>query len=92
MRADGINDSQNQLSADPHMESSGEAALVPDAGRVVGESAPPAREIADERKADLVRRGIITPAVIERRGPPRRTPSAPLAEILKELDDDRGGR
>lgn len=51
----------------------------------------PRPRAADTLLADLVRRGILTPPLMVRKGPPPRLPVAPTA-ILLELDADRGER
>ncbi|HUX68344.1 MAG TPA: hypothetical protein VMV31_12730 [Terriglobales bacterium] len=96
MRAVGIKVLKNRLSEYVHLAAAGESVLVLDREQVVAELGPPAsyrsRHIADERKAELVRRGIITPAAVVRQGPPPRTPVAPLSELLRGLDQDRADR
>ena len=74
----------------------GEIVLVTDRDRVVAELVPP-REgrsplLADAMLADAVRRGWITPAAVGPGPPPPRAPVAKLAELLAELEDDRGDR
>lgn len=96
MRAVGIKVLKNRLSEYVRLAAAGESVLVLDREQVVAELGPPAsyrhRHIADERKAELVRRGDLTPAAVTRQGPPPRTPMAPLAEILRGLDEDRTDR
>lgn len=96
MRAVGLKVLKNRLSEYVRLAAAGESVLVLDREHVVAELGPPAphrgRHIADERKAELIRRGDLTPAAVPRRVPPARTPVAPLAEILQELDQDRADR
>lgn len=97
MRAVGIKVLKDKLSEYVRLAASGETILVTDRDRVVAELGPPSPgrqpDVADERLADLVRRGILTPAT-KRGGPPPRDgpPVAPLSEILRELDEDRADR
>lgn len=96
MRAVGIKVLKNRLSEYVRLAAAGESVLVLDREHVVAELGPPARHraavITDERKADLVRRGLLTPAVAKRHGPPKRHPLTPLAELLRGLDHDRTDR
>lgn len=75
-----------------HFVEEGETVLITDQDRVIAELAPP-RE--SRRHLQAVPRGaeeFITPPTIVAQGPPPRVPLAPLAEILRELDEDRADR
>ena len=75
-----------------HLVEEGETVLITDQDRVIAELAPP-RE--SRRPLQIVPGGVeefITPATIVGQGPPPRVPLAPLAEILRELDEDRADR
>ena len=95
MRSVGLKVLKNKLSEYVRMAEAGEVVLVTDRDRVVAELRPPmerAPYAADSLLADLVRRGLLTPPVMVREGPPLRVPVAPTATILRELDADRGER
>ena len=95
MRAVGIKVLKNKLSEYVRLAAGGETVLVTDHDRVVAELGPPrpgrAESLADARLAEAVRRGWVTPAAARPAPPPRR-PVAPLADLLRELDRDRGER
>ena len=64
---------------------------------MVAELVPPrpsrSADLADALLADMVRRGVITPALLPPGPPPPVPPrTAKLAEILAELDRDRDDR
>jgi hypothetical protein len=67
--------------------------LVSDRDQVVAELGPPrqerARRLPDAMLADLIRRGLLTPALEASGRPPRAARAGTLSEILAELDDDR---
>ena len=95
MRSVGLKVLKNKLSEYVRMVEAGEVVLVTDRDRVVAELRPPmerAPYAADALLADLVRRGLLTPPVMVREGPPPKVPVAPTATILRELDVDRGER
>lgn len=96
MRAVGIKVLKNRLSEYVRLAGRGETILVTDRDQVVAELVPPRAErspqLADAFLADAVRKGLLTPAPIP---PGERPPSAPiavLAELLADLDEDRGAR
>lgn len=93
MRVVGIKNLKNKLSEYVKMAANGERILVTDRDRVVAELVPPApvpNPYPDNpRMAELVRRGVITPARIVGAGPPPNHPVAKLSEILEWLDEDR---
>ena len=96
MRAVGIKTLKNKLSEYVKIAASGETVLVTDRDQVVAELVPPrtgrAPVLADAMLADLVRRGVVTPPSIVGETPPPRLPILSLAELLRELDDDRDDR
>jgi antitoxin (DNA-binding transcriptional repressor) of toxin-antitoxin stability system len=95
MRSVGLKVLKNKLSEYVRLAEAGEVVLVTDRDRVVAELRPPMERApfaADALLADLVRRGLLTPPVLVREGPPPRLPVAPTATILQELDADRGER
>ncbi|MFL5800117.1 MAG: type II toxin-antitoxin system Phd/YefM family antitoxin [Actinomycetota bacterium] len=88
---------KNKLSEYVRMAAGGETILVTDRDRVVAELGPPDPDrqafLADERMAQLVREGVLTPRRSIRKGPlPPTERVAPLAQILAELDEDRADR
>jgi antitoxin (DNA-binding transcriptional repressor) of toxin-antitoxin stability system len=96
MRAVGLKVLKNKLSEYIRMVAAGETVLVTDRDRVVAEIVPP-REgrsplLADAMLADAARNGWISPPALPAVGPPPRLPVATASEILRELNDDRGGR
>jgi antitoxin (DNA-binding transcriptional repressor) of toxin-antitoxin stability system len=96
MRAVGLKVLKNRLSEYVRLAASGETVLVTDRERVVAELVPPGAgrgaTSADALLADAVRRGWLTPAL----GAPDATlphrPTASLATLLAELDQDRADR
>ena len=95
MRSVGIKVLKNKLSEYVRLAAGGETVLVTDRDRVVAELVPPRAKgratTADARWAELIRRGIVTPA--KRSGPlPRGRPIMSLEELLAELDQDREDR
>ena len=62
--------------------------------RVVAEIVPPQAGrsgwLADAKLAAAVREGWLSPPALPQRGVPRRLPVAPLADLLRELDEERG--
>jgi antitoxin (DNA-binding transcriptional repressor) of toxin-antitoxin stability system len=97
VRTVGIKVLKNKLSEYVRLAALGETVLISDRDRVVAELVPPrpgrAGEVSDVLLADLVRRGVVTPALLppgSRPAVPK--PSARLADLLEELDRDRSGR
>lgn len=94
MRTVGLKVLKNKLSEYVRIAASGETVLIADRDRVVAELVPPrdtrAGHLPDALLANLVRQGVITPAP----WPAGRPPAAPevmkLADLLEELDQDRG--
>jgi len=97
MRSVGIKVLKNKLSEYVRLAESGETVLITDRDRVVAELAPPRPErralLDDPALAELVRKGILTPAVRPFTGPPPRgEPVMKLKELLSRLDEDRADR
>lgn len=97
MRTIGIKALNSRLSEYVQLASSGETIRVTNRDRVVAEMVPPreARSLffTDPVLAEMVREGVLTPPTAPRKGPPpagKRV--APLAQILRELDEDRADR
>ena len=96
MRAVGIKLLKDKLSEYVHLAEQGETILVTDRDRVVAELSPPnpsrSPSLADALLADLVRSGVLTPALSPPGPPPTSNSVAPLATILDELARDRSDR
>lgn len=95
MRSVGVKLLKNKLSEYIRLASQGETILVTDRDRVVAEITQPrpgrAETLGDAVLAEAVRRGWITPPVMRHPVMPRK-PVAPLAEILRDLENDRESR
>jgi antitoxin (DNA-binding transcriptional repressor) of toxin-antitoxin stability system len=96
MRVVGLKVLKNRLSEYVRLAAGGERVLVTDRDRVVAELVSPqagAPEFAaDAVLADAVRSGWLRPPLLPATGEPPRHPVAPLSDVLKELDLDRGER
>jgi antitoxin (DNA-binding transcriptional repressor) of toxin-antitoxin stability system len=96
MRAVGIKALKNRLSEYVRIAADGETVLVTDRDRVVAELGPPqpgrAVAVSDALLVDAVRQGWLRPPITAAEALPARKPVAPLAELLRELDEDRGDR
>jgi antitoxin (DNA-binding transcriptional repressor) of toxin-antitoxin stability system len=95
MRTVGLKVLKDKLSEYVRLAESGEVVLVTDRDRVVAELRPPherAPLASDALLADLVRKGVLSPPLMVREGPPPRLPSAPTAQLLSELEEDRADR
>ena len=96
MRAVGIKALKNKLSEYVRLAADGETVLVTDRDRVVAELGPPqpgrAVAVSDALLADVVRRGWLRPPIAPSEALPARKPVAPLADLLRELDEDRVDR
>jgi antitoxin (DNA-binding transcriptional repressor) of toxin-antitoxin stability system len=96
MRSVGIKVLKNKLSEYVRLAAGGEIVLVTDRDRVVAEITPPqpghSPHAADANLAELVRKGIFTPATIVGKGPPPRTPAMTLNELMEDLDEARADR
>ena len=96
MRAVGVKVLKNRLSEFVKLAAAGETILVTDRERVVAELVPPRSGrhtvLADAVLADAVRQGWITAPLVAPSTPPPNTPVARLADLVRELRDDREGR
>ncbi|MDH5644238.1 MAG: type II toxin-antitoxin system prevent-host-death family antitoxin [Gemmatimonadota bacterium] len=97
MRSVGLKVLKNKLSEYVRIAAGGETVLITNHDRVVAELTPPREErsplLADAMLADAVRQGWVTPPTIAGMDEiPSRSPVAPLAQILEELDRDRADR
>jgi antitoxin (DNA-binding transcriptional repressor) of toxin-antitoxin stability system len=96
VRAVGLKVLKNKLSEYVRLAAGGEIVLVTDRDRVVAELSPPrdgrGLYLSDALLAEAVRNGWIAAPLMVAEGPPPRSPVAPLATLLAELDRDRGER
>ena len=96
MHAVGLNALKNRLSEYVRLAARGETVLVTDRERVVAEIVPPREErsllVADAKLAEAVRRGWVTPPLLDSPDPPPRLPVAELRDLLRELEGDRSER
>lgn len=95
MRVVGLKLLKNKLAEYVRMAEAGEHILVTDRDRVVAELRPAEGRgpfVADAMLADAMRRGWLSAPVMVRQDPPPRLPVAPTAQIVAELDADRGER
>jgi antitoxin (DNA-binding transcriptional repressor) of toxin-antitoxin stability system len=96
VRAVGIKTLKNKLSEYVRAAAGGETVLVTDRDRVVAELGPPqagrAVDVSDALLAEVVRSGWLRPPIAPSDALPARRPVAPLADLLRELDDDRSER
>jgi antitoxin (DNA-binding transcriptional repressor) of toxin-antitoxin stability system len=97
VRTVGIKVLKNKLSEYVRLAAQGERILIADRDRVVAELVPPepgrAERVSDAVLAGLVREGVVTPALAPGRPLQVEHPrGAKLAEVLAELDADRGDR
>jgi antitoxin (DNA-binding transcriptional repressor) of toxin-antitoxin stability system len=96
MRTVGLQVLKNRLSEYVRIAASGETVLIADRDRVVAELVPPgegrAPRIADAMLAELVRSGMLTPALQAPGPPPSTEPVAAWSALAAELATDRGDR
>lgn len=93
MRVIGLKILKNKLNEYVRLAAGGETVLVTDRDRVVAEIVPPhggvGAHVSDAILADMVRNGLMSPALNASHEPPPRQPIAPTAEILADLRADR---
>jgi antitoxin (DNA-binding transcriptional repressor) of toxin-antitoxin stability system len=95
MRTVGLKVLKNRLSEYIRIVTGGETVLVTDRDRVVAELRPPQGRgplTSDALLAEAMRQGWLSAPLVVREGPPPRAPVAPRAQLLQELQDDRGDR
>jgi antitoxin (DNA-binding transcriptional repressor) of toxin-antitoxin stability system len=97
MRTVGLKVLKNKLSEYVRLAAQGETVLIADRDRVVAELVPPrpgrAEAAGDALLADLVRRGVVAPALMPPGTRPRTPPgTVKLATLLAELEADRADR
>jgi antitoxin (DNA-binding transcriptional repressor) of toxin-antitoxin stability system len=96
MRSVGIKMLKNKLSEYVRLAGQGETVLVTERDRVVAELTPPAAgralALCDSLLADAVRNGLVTAPLGAGIPMPALQPVASLAQVLADLDRDRGDR
>ena len=96
MRAVGLKILKNKLSEYVRLAREGETVLVTDRDRVVAELGPPRPDhtgtVGNALLAEARRKGWVTAAAVPGAATPPRAPVAPLADLLTELEADRGDR
>ena len=96
MRTVGLKVLKNKLSEYVRIVASGETVLVTDRDRVVAEIVPPRAYrdafASNAVMAELVREGLITPAIFPPGDAPPRHPSIPHDVLMEELERDREDR
>ena len=96
----GIKTLKNKLSTYVRAAAAGETVLVTDRGKVVAELVPPRTPVpatpdateAERQMAELVRRGLVTPAKRPLTGSPPNIPIMKFDELMAELEADREDR
>jgi len=95
MKVVGLKVLKNKLSTYVRLAEKGERVLITDRDEVIAELIPASareRHVSDAVLADLVRTGVVSPALVGAGEPPPSRPSFPLSDILKGLEDDRSDR
>lgn len=97
MKSVGIKVLKNKLSEYVRLAAAGETILITDRDQVVAELCSPRQErspiLADAMLAEAVRKGWLRPPTLSNRQElPDSNPVMKLADILVELDGDRGDR
>ena len=97
MRTVGLKVLKNKLAEYVRIAAAGERVLIADRDRVVAELVPPepgrSEVVGDAVLAGLVREGVLTPPLSPGRGLTVKHPRGDrLADLLAELDADRGER
>ncbi len=97
MQSVGIKTLKNRLSEYVRAAAAGDTILVTDRGQVVAELVSPRVRAdaspAEQRLGELMRQGLLAPAKISPKTRlPRRRPLAPIAEVLRDLDESRAER
>lgn len=96
MRAVGLKVLKNRLSEYVRLAQQGETILIADRDRVVAELVPPRETrsplVADAVLAEMVRGGLLTPALRPPGPPPKAPPVLKLKRLLHELGADREDR
>lgn len=96
MRKVGIKVLKNKLSEYVRLAAEGETIAITDRDRVVAQMTPPEPDLrkmsAEERREELIRRGVLTPARRPKVPLPPRRPIMSFEKLMRELDADREDR
>ena len=96
MKSVGLKVLKNKLSEYVRLAQNGETVLVTDRDTVVARLVPPdqagAAQATDAVLLDLIRRGIMTPAMVVSENPPPSYGSRPWEAVKKDLEEDRSDR
>ena len=97
MRTVGIKILKNRLSEYVHLAAQGETVLISDRDRVVAQMVAPqaghSAPVSDAVLAELVRVGVLMPAIdASKTPPPKPRARGKLRDVLAALDQDRNDR
>jgi antitoxin (DNA-binding transcriptional repressor) of toxin-antitoxin stability system len=96
MRSVGIKVLKNKLSEYVRIAEGGETVLVTDRDRVVAELVPPQPRnrgsAFDAKWAELIRQGLVTPALNPGKELPPRKPVMSFEQLMAEIEQDREDR
>ena len=96
MRSAGLKTLKNKRSEYVRIAAGGETVLITDRDQVVAELVAPrevrAGSLPDALLAEIVRKGLLTPAPLPPGPPPKTSPVGSLGKILEELERDRADR
>lgn len=96
MRSVALKHLESSLGEYVRLARNGETVLITEQDQVVAELNPPRETcnpfLENGALAEAVRKGWITPAAVTSQEPPPRRPVAPLEDLMRELDWDRGDR
>ena len=92
----GIRLLKNKLSEYVRLAAAGETIAITDRDRIVAQLTPPEPDLRkmsqEERREELIRRGILTPARRPKPPLPPRRPVMSFEQLMRELDADREDR
>jgi antitoxin (DNA-binding transcriptional repressor) of toxin-antitoxin stability system len=96
MRKVGIRVLKNKLSEYVRLAAEGETIAITDRDRVVARLTPPEADLRklspEDRREELIRRGILRPARMPKPPLPPRRPVMSFEQLMRELDADREDR
>ena len=96
MQTVGIKTLKDKLSEYIRAAAAGDTVLVTDRGKVVAEIVAPRVSAdaapAEQKMAELIRRGLVRPASQRLTGPPPHVPVSTFEQLMTELEADREDR
>jgi antitoxin (DNA-binding transcriptional repressor) of toxin-antitoxin stability system len=96
MQTIGIKVLKDKLSEYIRVAASGETVLVTERGHVVAEIIAPRvaadASLPEQKMAELIRKGQVTPARMRLKEPPPRLPIMTFDELMSEIEADRADR